>query len=139
MPFIRSDQAVIHVKVAGVTLDTEPWSSLEGGDNTPEMVQAYPGGMKPLVSLGGFPKPTPLTVTRPWEEALIKPYKQLYKNAGQAEAEVSYQALNAEKKPYGEVVTYTGTLGTVTRPNYKAGTSEEAKLTITVDLHGEIS
>ena len=139
MPYIRSDQALINVEVAGVGLDKEPWSSLEGGDNTPESAQAYPGGMRPLVALGGFPKPTALTVTRPWTESLIKPYKELWPLAGRAKAKVSYRALNANREPVGETVSYTGVLGTVTRPGYKAGTSEEAKLQITVDLDGEIA
>ena len=138
MPYIRSDQALINVEVVGVGLDKEPWSSMEGGDNTPETAQAFPGGMKPLVALGGFPKPTPLTVMRPWSESLIKPYKELWSKAGQAEVKASYRMLNANKEPIGETVSYTGVLGTVTRPGYKAGTSEEAKLSLTVDLHGEI-
>lgn len=137
--YIRSDQAQINVEVAGVTLDTESWSSLEGGDNTPETAQVFPGGQKPVVALGGFAKPTPLTVMRPWSEALIKPYKELWSRAGQAAATVTYRNQNANREPIGEPVTYTGVLGTVTRPGYKAGTSEEAKLQITVDLNGELA
>jgi hypothetical protein len=120
-------------------MDKEPWSSMEGGDNTPEVAQAFPGGMKPLKALGGFPKPTPLTVMRPWEESLVAVYKKLWSAAGSAEVKASYRLLNANKEPIGEPVAYTGVLGTVTRPGYKAGTSEEAKLSITVDLDGEIS
>ena len=137
--YLRSDQALIHVEVAGVPLDKEPWSSLEGGDNTPEVAQAFPGGMKPLKALGGFPKPSPLTVMRPWEESLVAVYKKLWAGAGSAEVKVSYRTLNANKEPIGEPVAYTGVLGTVTRPGYKAGTSEEAKLSITVDLDGELA
>ena len=143
MPYIRSDQAQINVELTGANATViDPsiaWSGLEGGDNTPETAQAFPGGMKPLVALGGFPKPTPLTVTRPWDEALIVPYKKMWALAGQAEVKVTYRALNANKEPFGEPVSYTGILGTVTRPGYKAGTSEEAKLQLTVDLHGEIA
>ena len=138
MPIIRSDKAIISVEVAGVNLDKESWASLEGFDNVPESAQAFPGGMKPLVELGGFPKPTVGTITRPWEESLVKVYKELWSRAGQAEAKVTYRNLNSNKEPAGEPITYTGVLGTVTRPGYKAGTSEEAKLQITVMPHGEI-
>lgn len=138
MPTIRSDQALISVEVTGVGLDKEPWAELTGGDNTPESTESYPGGMKPLVALGGFPKPTALTVTRPWQESLVKPYKELWARSGQAEAKVTYRNLNANREPIGEPITYTGVLGTVTRPGYKAGTSEEAKLQLTIDLNGEL-
>ena len=143
MTYVRSDQAQIVVELTGSNKSAlNPaiyWSSLEGGDNVPEVAVAFPGGMAPLVPLGGFPKPTPLTVSRPWEEALIAPYKVLWEVAGRESVQVSYQILNANREPYGPKVTYTGILGTVTRPNYKAGTSEEAKLTITVELNGAIS
>jgi len=141
MPFIRSDQALINVEIVGVFGDKEPWSSLDGFDNTLVSAQAFPGGMKPLVELGGFPKPTLGTLTRPWEAALIGPYKKMWNAAGQAEVKVTVQYLNAERKPIpgSEPIVYSGILGTPTRPGYKAGTSEEGKLQITVMPHGEIA
>jgi len=138
MPLLRSDQALINVEIAGITLDKEPWSELTGFDNTPESTPAFPGGMKPMSELGGFAKPTLGTVSRPWSESLIRPYKEMWTKAGNAPVTVTWRALNANKEPIGEPIVYTGVLGTPTRPGYKAGTSEEAKLQITVMPNGEI-
>jgi hypothetical protein len=120
-------------------MDKETWSMLEGGDNVAEQAQAFPGGGKPLVALGGYAKPSQLTVERPWEETMVRLYATLWPKVGQAEMTVSYQARNAEREPFGPIVTYTGVLGSIMRPNYKEGTSEEARIKIVVDLNGEIS
>jgi hypothetical protein len=138
VPLYRSDQALIYVEVSGVTLDKEPWSEFEGGDPQVTSVPAFPGGMKPLVELGDFPKPSPITVGRPWSDVLAAAYKAIYRRAGIGEAKVSYQLLSASKEPVGEVFSFTGILGTPTRPGYKAGTSEEAMLKLVINPHGEI-
>jgi len=137
--YFRSDQAQILVEIKGVTLDKESWSVMEGGDNTAEEAQTFPGGMKPLVALGGFPKRSKITVSRPWQDTLVTAYKQIDPLVGKAVVTVSYQVLNSNKEPFGEPINYEGILDSVTRPNYKAGTSEEAMLVITVSPNGEIS
>lgn len=139
MPIIRSDQALIFVEFVGVTSTKTPWAMLDGGDMVAESTQAFPGGSKPLVALGGFAKPSPLTVERPWEESLIVLYKTLFSKVGALEASISYQASRNAGEGYGPVTTYTGVLSSVTRPNYKAGTSEEAKLKCIFDINGEIA
>lgn len=136
--YIRSDQAQILVEVSGVTLDKESWSIMEGGDQTAESAQAFPGGQKPLIALGGFPKRSTITVQRPWTDVLYGAYKTLDGKVGQATVTVAYQNQNSNREPIGTPITYTGVLQSVSRPNYKAGTSEEAKLMITVDPNGEI-
>jgi hypothetical protein len=137
--FVRSDQAQISVEVEGVTIDKESWGSMEGGDNVAEEATAFPGGMKPQVALGGFPKRGPLTITRPWADTLINVYKALDGRVGLSKVTASYQNLNANKEAVYTPYTYTGVLTSVLRPNYKAGTSEEAHLTITIATDGEIS
>ena len=101
----------------------------------------FPGGMRPQVQLGGFPKRGAITVSRPWSTTWVqnKLFKLLDAKTGLAKAEVSYTALDAEKKPVGDPITYTGVLTGVKRPAYKAGTSEEAHLQITIAPEGEIS
>ena len=75
--YIRTDQAQINVEVPGVAFDKESWDVLEGGDNVAEEASVFPGGMKPLVQLGGFPKRSAITVMRPWADTLVPLYKAL--------------------------------------------------------------
>lgn len=136
--YYRSDQAAIHLTVNGVSLDTTSWDSMEGGDNVAEETEHFPGGMRPQVPLGGQPKRSPLTVERKWSDVLIGIYKQLDESVN-AEATASYVQLDLTGAATGEVITYTGLLSSTTRPNYKAGTSEDAMLKVTLSLNGEIS
>ena len=136
--YIRTDQASIGVSVQGVTLPTESWALMEGGDNVSEEATAFPGGMKPQLALGGYPKRGPLTISIPWADNLIGLYKALDARVGISKVTASYQPLNANKEPLGAPITYTGVLTSAVRPNYKAGTSEEAHLQITVATDGEV-
>lgn len=137
--FYRSDQASIAVTVAGLTIDNVSWDVLEGGDNTVEGLSILLGGMAPQRALGGIPKRSPVTVKRTWSDTLINVYKELDALSGQAAVTVSYTVLSANKTAAFAPITYTGILGTTTRPNYAAATSEQAFLQIMVDTDGEIS
>ena len=120
----------------------ESWDVLEGGENTVEGLTVLPGGMVPQVALGGIQKRSPLTVKRLWAESLIIKYKELDELAGQAECKVTYEVKNkrnSEATFTGSKITYSGVLGTVTRPNYDAMKSEAAYLQIMVDLSGTLS
>jgi hypothetical protein len=135
----RSDQASIGVTVAGITLDNLSWDVLEGGENTVEGLAVLPGGMAPQRALGGIPKRSPVTVKRLWSEALITQYKLLDSVAGQASVKISYTVLGTNRTPAFVPISYTGTLGTVSRPNYDAMKAEAAYLTIMVELEGELA
>lgn len=140
MKLYRSDQASIGVTVAGIPIDNESWDVLDAGDAEVDNLKVAPGGMAPYLDLGGIPKPSNLTVARLWSDTLIVVFKQLYNVAGQAPVTVTYTVLEPNRTASAlPPLTYTGTLGTVTRPNYKAGASEEAMLQITVGLNAQIS
>jgi hypothetical protein len=135
----RSDQVSIHVTIRGVTLDTESWDMLEGGDNKAEEVTVFPGAMAEQVALGGIPKRSPITVERLWADSLIGAYKQIEGLVGKAEVEASYTVLGPAGESTGNTFNYTGVLTGCTRPNYKAGTSEEAKLSLEFSLNGSVT
>lgn len=139
MKYYRSDQAQISVTVEGVAIDNVSWDSMEGGENEVEGLDILPGGMAPQIALGGIPKRKPVTIQRVWSDTLIGVYKALDAVAGNAAVTASYTVLGTNKKPAFSPITYTGVLGTVTRPNYKAGTSEEAFLQLMVHLNGEVN
>lgn len=140
MPLYRSDQGHISVQVAGVTIDSLSWDSFEGGDLTVESQNYNPGGMVPAVSMGGKRSRSQATIKRVWSDTLIGAYVALDNAAGIAAVTCSYQALAADRKtPVGSPITYTGTLGNVTRPNYDSMTSTPAQLQIIVDLNEAIN
>lgn len=140
----RSDQFSIGVTVlglpGGLQTDNVAWDALEGGDNTVEGVQYLPGGMKPMLQLGGIPKRSNMTVKRIWSDTLIALYKALDAYAGQLEMKITVTTLNTKREavPGAEVFSYTGILGTVTRPNYSSETPEKAWLQLEVLPSGEI-
>ena len=142
MAYYRSDQFTIHLSATGLpeskTLDNVQWDAAEGGEQTVEGQTYLPGGMRPLVSLGGIPKRQPLTLKRVWSDAVLPVFKSLDKGAGQTPCSVTIQTLNVKREPTGETFTYTGTLGSVTRPNYGHETPEKAYLQVMVDLDGEM-
>jgi hypothetical protein len=136
----RTDQAVIHVTVSGVTIDDLSWDVLDGGDNTAQSVNYNPGGMAPSVAMGGIPKRSPVKVSRVWSDTLISAYKALDNGTGHLAVTVSYTNLDANGNGVvGSTITYTGILDAVARPGYDSGTASEAKLELTVDCNGAIT
>jgi len=135
----RTDQASIGVTVAGITLPEGSWDVLEGAENMVEGVSVLPGGMAPQRALGGIPKRGPATVKRLWSEPLVIIFKQLDALAGYGDIIITYTVLNRNKTATIFTETYTGVMGTVSRPNYEAKTSEPAYLTIEAELDGELS
>lgn len=136
---IRSDQALILVKVEGVSIDKLPWSMFEGAEGNVEGDPVLPGGMSPQVAVGGVPKLSDITVERDWSDALAAVYKKLMAARGSAVAEVSWAILKRNKVPTGDVFSYSGVLIGVNRPNYKAGSSDGAMLKLVIQTNGEIA
>lgn len=139
MKYYRSDQAAVHVKFAAVTIDDESWDVLDGGDNVAPNKIIHPGGMAPMISLGGIPVRSDITVERAWSDVLFGAYKTLDGVAGGEPVEVGYVILDSPGKPQGTVFTYTGVLLSTTRPGYKAGESSDAMLKITIGPNGPIA
>lgn len=138
--YFRSDQAVIHVTVAGVNLDSESWDVMEAGDIKADSLAVFPGGMAPQVELGGLPKRGELTVSRLWSDILIAQFKALDAVAGFAAVTASYAVLKPNRETTSNPpITYRGVLLSVERPNYKSSTAEEALLKLTVGLHGQLA
>lgn len=140
MALYRSDMGHISVSVAGVTIDNVSWDSMEGGDITVDSQNYNPGGMVPAVSLGGKRSRSTLTIERVYSDTLVGAYIALDNAAGIAAVTASFQTLAADHKtPVGNPITYTGTLGTVTRPKYDSTSSSPQMLQIVVDCNEAIS
>jgi hypothetical protein len=138
--YFRSNQGFIVVTVAGVTLDSASWDSAEGGEATVASLYVLPGGMVPGVELGDIPKRSPMTVKRLWSDTLFGQFLALDAAAGSAAATVGYQLMAADRKTrVGNPITYSGVLGTVTRPGYDSETNVAAYLQIVVNLNEQIT
>lgn len=138
--YYRTDQAAIHVKLSAITIDDESWDVLDGGDNVAQNKIVHPGGMQPMVSLGGVPIRSEITVERAWSDVLIAAYKALDAAAGGEPIEVGYIQLNGPGRPQGTIFGYTGVLLSASRPNYKAGESnQDAMLKLTIGPNGPLS
>lgn len=138
--YYRSDQGRIQVQVAGVALDNTSWDTMAGGDNAATTSPYMPGGMQPVIELGGVPVRSDLTITRIWSDTLINVYKQLDNGVGNLTVTASYTVLDANKNPVANsTITYTGVLKSVARPDYDSSTTTAAKLTLTVGLNGPIT
>jgi hypothetical protein len=135
--YYRSDEASIHVGIAGVTIDDESWDMLDGFDLAAENKEIFPGG-GPQVSLGGIPKRSTGTVERDWSDTLFTVFKTL-ENSINNLVTVSYVINEAPGKPQGTVFTYTGPLLSATRPGYKSGETGDAMLKLLVGANGGMS
>jgi hypothetical protein len=139
MALYRSDQALIHLAVVGLSLPDIPWDKLEGGEKKAEGLAVFPGGSLDQKELGGIPKREPLKVSVKWQDSFINVWKALDAVSGRGEATATYSVVDPNYVPTGEGATYTGKILEVTRPNYEAGKSEEALMLVTLGLDGPIS
>jgi len=137
--YYRSDQALVHLHVAGLSLPDVPWDKLEGADKKTESLPIWPGGSPDQVELGGIPKREPAKLSVKWSDSLIAVWKALDAIGGRGVATVIYSILDANYVPTGQGVTYTGLVLDVARPNYEAGKAEEALLVVNIGTNGPIA
>jgi hypothetical protein len=109
---MRQDQWQISLTIDGV--DMGVWDTFSGGAATSSETKYRPGGLAKQRSLGGQPSVDNITVgklveTTDWD--LTR--KLMAARVGKAEAVVSRQPLDTDGAPWGEALTYRGTLMTV--------------------------
>lgn len=137
MTLLRSDQALVTVRVEGVALDSEPWQAFEDGNVKVQGLKIFPGGQKPMINLGGVPDRDDAKVARTWSIELAGLKKQLDAVAGEAAMEIYVTPL-IKGVPTGTTETYSGVLGNVERAKYKSGPATEEFLTLTLMPHGTV-
>lgn len=139
MPTFREDQARIQVSVAGVTMDSAPWTTFQGGDAEAQNVNTRPGGMQPAIELGGPINRSDVTVERLYSDVTHGWYPQLDAVCGKASMWASYTPLDANGNPVGATITYTGILKTVTRPNADANATGAQHLSLVMGANQNIA
>lgn len=131
MPDLRSDQAILHVTVAGSSLDKEPWTSMEGGDIAVTPVKTRGGGVGDETNIGGPRTRSDCTVARQYTNDILHPLKvQLEGLAGSAAMKVSWTPVDADGNPNGDTHTIQGKLDDVTTTKRDRNAPEAMFLTL---------
>jgi len=139
MPQYRADQHLVHLSVTGVPLDNIQWDTFSGGDLQAADVSYPPGGMLPVVNLGGTPTRSDITLTRAWSDALISVFKKLDASTGRGAATIPVQTLDANGSPTGATITYSGVVKSVARPDYDHKGNDTAMLTVVIGANASIT
>lgn len=137
-PFYRSDQALVTVTCEMVTLDKAAWELFEGGEQATPGLKVWPGGMRPMLNLGGVPERADIKVARLWSPYVTSVKKKLDRVVGMSRMGVNITPLIGANHPEGETETFTGMLLGVERAKYKSGPAEEVYMTITVGPYGPV-
>lgn len=134
----RSDQVGLGVSIAGLSLPNQPWDVLEGAEGTVEgSLVVHPGGQLPQRALGGIAARGPATIKKLWSAAWLNAFKEVEAVRGSGLITITYTVKATAASPAAFSIVYTGVVGEVARPNYEAGKTEAAYLTVHADLDGE--
>lgn len=140
MALYRESQGSIIVAVTGLTLPTDSWATLSGGDATASSNKTRPGGMGLQEELGGQVTISDMTVTRQWSDALIVVFHDLFSAAGNTAASVTFTPLNRDKTFAGQTsFIWSGVLLSVSPPPVDSGNDAASFLSITIGLDEMLS
>jgi hypothetical protein len=116
MPYIREDQADIHVTVNGVTYGGS-WRTFDGGDLSAATEKARPGGAVE-VDVGGPASRSDITCTIELTDTVVGWHKALEHLVGEGAAKVGLTFVTGVARiPTGDTQTYIGTLKQASLPN----------------------
>lgn len=136
---MRTDQERVTVRVGD--LDVGVFQSFSGGGISTEDTKNRPGGMGPEESLGGPASRDTFTVGRLYklerDHALFKVLDQMARDGARVVA--VRQKLNRDRSPFGDPITYTGTLMKVTPPDHDSNESARAIFELEISADEPIS
>jgi hypothetical protein len=135
---MRTDQERVTVRVDD--LDLGVFQTFSGGGTAADDTKNRPGGMGPEESLGGPVSRDAFTVGRLYKLERDHPiYKVLDQKTGAARVVAVRQKLNRDRTPFGDPITYTGTLIKVTPPDHDSNASDRAEFTLEVSADEPIA
>jgi hypothetical protein len=135
---MRTDQERVTVRVDD--LDLGVFQTFSGGGTAADDTKNRPGGMGPEESLGGPVSRDAFTVGRLYKlERDHALYKKLDALTGSARVVAVRQKLNRDRTPFGDPITYTGTLIKVTPPDHDSNASDRAEFTLEVSADEPIA
>ena len=141
----RQDTFEVTVRVQDVTnpnrpmLDLGIWDKRDGGQVDSEEYKYPPGGMRPVVSLGGRKNVDNITVSRLYR--LVRDHQELIgrlmAGVGKARMEVSQQPLDIEGNAFGRPIVWRGILKRCTPPGVDSESSDPAMIELEMTIEGE--
>lgn len=135
---MRVDQERVTVRVDDI--DVGVFDSFSGGGAAAEDTKNRPGGMAPEESLGGPVSRDAFTVGRLYKlERDHGLFKILDGKTGAGRVVAVRQKLNRDRSPFGDPITYTGTLMKVTPPDHDSNKGEAALFALEVSADEPIS
>lgn len=135
---MRQDQERVEVRVDDI--DCGVFQTFSGGGSAADDTKNRPGGMGPEESLGGPVSRDAFTVGRLYKlERDHNLFKILDAKTGFGRVVVKRLKLNRDRSPFGDPITYTGTLIKVTPPDHDSNASDRAEFTLEVSADEPIA
>jgi len=133
---MRKDTWVVSVNVEGVG-DLGTFDVRTGGEFDSTELKYQPGGMAPMVSLGGSITIGQLIVSRNFRADRDLPKaKALVAGVGKAKVSVNMVGLDPDKHPYDTRLGWRGVLKRVTLPEVDSTTTEAAVIELEITPEG---
>lgn len=131
----RQDQFAITLHVSGH--DYGFWDKKTGGELDSDEVKYYPGATDQSVTLGGRVTPGNVTLQRLYDRVDDDPFIQLLFNAvGKGAATVTQRPLDKNGTPFGNRITWLGTLKRVLVPDVDSEATGAALLEVEITVAG---
>jgi hypothetical protein len=113
------------------------WDVKEGGDVTANVTTYKPGGMMPAYVLGGTKETENVTFRRNYRRERDHARSQKYIDAvGFATVRAVGQPLDQKGNPWGDPLTYRGTLNRLSLPDHDSTSEDPAFVELEVTIKG---
>jgi len=134
----RQDQRRVSLVIDGE--DTGVWDMKTGGMMDSEESKFRPGGMAEQVTLGGSQNLENLPVSRLFVLRRDLPrIKGWYNRAGKASVVAVEQYLDTDGRRFGDPLSYSGILKSVTAPEHDSESNDPAMVEVEVSLAGPVA
>src|SRR5262245_8063251 len=133
---MRKDQHRVTVIVDGFNMGV--WDVMTGGEGDTDELTYKPGGMAPVVSLGGIVTLGQVVVSRLYR--LERDHGRahwLMDRVGRANVVVNKVVLDANKHAFGKPIVWRGKLKRVTLPEVDSNSTDAATIELEVTPQGE--
>ena len=137
MTGMRKDMFDVTVTVDGVKLGT--WDVQTGGESDTDELTYKPGGMAPVVSLGGSITIGQVVISRLFDLQRDNPrIHWLLGRVGKGQVVVNKQPLDGDGNVYGKALVYKGVLKRVTPPEVDSTSTDAATVEMEITPAGSV-
>lgn len=132
-----STQAQANVTLSKTGRDYGVWAGRTGGEVDRDVSDYYPGGMRPARKLFGTPTTGDVTVRKLLADLTDDDVRALLTDQNtDTEYRATQQRLNAADSPRGASFAWRANIKTVTLPEFDAGSSDPAEITVVLSIIG---